>query len=73
MSTTKDLDRLLQGFVDGGLPGCSLQIAQRGNVLYEGYFGYADLDAKAPGHGALHFPFGFHVENPPLRHHDDAL
>ncbi len=48
MSTTKDLDRLLQGFVNGGLPGCSLQIAQRGNVLYEGYFGYADLDAKAP-------------------------
>lgn len=48
MSTTKDLDRLLQGFVDGGLPGCSLQIAQRGKTLYEGYFGYADLQTKEP-------------------------
>lgn len=48
MSTTKDLDRLLQGFVDGGLPGCSLQISQRGKTLYEGYFGYADLQTKEP-------------------------
>ena len=48
MSTIKDLDRLLQGFVDGGLPGCSLQIAQRGKTLYEGYFGYADMEAKTP-------------------------
>ena len=48
MSTIKDLDRLLQGFVDGGLPGCSLQIAQNGKTLYEGYFGCADLDAKTP-------------------------
>ena len=48
MSTVKDLDRLLQGFVDGGLPGCSLQIAQRGKTLYEGYFGYADIEAKTP-------------------------
>ena len=48
MSTAKDLDRLLQGFVDGGLPGCSLQIAQRGKTLYEGYFGYADLQTKEP-------------------------
>jgi len=48
MSTIKDLDRLLQGFVDGGLPGCGLQIAQNGKTLYEGYFGYADIEAKKP-------------------------
>lgn len=48
MSTAKDLDSLLQGFVDRGLPGCSLHIAQKGNTIYEGYFGYADIDAKTP-------------------------
>ncbi len=48
MSTAKDLDRLLQGFVERGLPGCSLHIAQRGNTIYEGYFGYADIETKKP-------------------------
>lgn len=48
MSTVKDIDSLLQGFVDNGLPGCSLQIAQNGQTIYEGYFGYANLDTKAP-------------------------
>lgn len=44
MSTAKNIDQLLQGFVDEGLPGCSLHIAQRGKTLYEGYFGYSDIE-----------------------------
>lgn len=48
MSNFSDLDKLLQGFVDGGLPGCALQIAQNGRTIYEGYFGYADIETKAP-------------------------
>ena len=48
MSGFEKLDALLQGFVDGGLPGCALQIAQRGKTIYEGYFGYADLENRAP-------------------------
>ena len=48
MSNAKNLDRLLQGFVDGGLPGCALQISQRGKTIYEGYFGYADREAGKP-------------------------
>ena len=48
MATAKDMDRLLQGFVDNGLPGCGLKIVQRGNVVYEGYFGKADLETGAP-------------------------
>ncbi len=48
MSTTKDLDRLLQSFVERGLPGCSLKVIQRGSVLYEGCFGVADLDTQKP-------------------------
>ena len=48
MSTVKDMDRLLQSFVDGGLPSCGLKITRRGETVYEGYFGWADLEAKTP-------------------------
>jgi CubicO group peptidase (beta-lactamase class C family) len=48
MADFKDLDALLQDFVDGGLPGCAMQIAQAGKTIYEGYFGYADIDEKKP-------------------------
>ena len=48
MSNKTDLDRLLQGFVDRGLPGCGLKITRRGETVYEGYFGHADVDAKTP-------------------------
>lgn len=29
MSTIRELDLLLQGFVDKGLPGCGLEVRQR--------------------------------------------
>lgn len=48
MANFSDLDKLLQGFVDGNLPGCALQIAQKGKTIYEGYFGCADIKTKAP-------------------------
>jgi len=44
----KDMDRLLQSFVDRGLPGCGCAIAQHGKTIYENYFGCADLETKAP-------------------------
>lgn len=48
MAKVKDMDALLQSFVDNGLPGCGLKIVQRENVIYEGYFGKADLETGAP-------------------------
>lgn len=42
----ENMDLLLQKFVDGGLPGCTLHIAQYGKTLYEGCFGYADVENK---------------------------
>ena len=48
MSNAKDLDRLLQSFVDGGLPGCGLKVTRHGETVYEGYFGSADCEAKTP-------------------------
>ena len=54
MATWKDLDALLQSFVDGAprsagpLPGCGMQVTKNGETIYEGYFGYADLETKAP-------------------------
>jgi len=48
MSTFKDLDNLLQKFVDDGLPGCGMVIAKKGEILYENYFGYADIENNIP-------------------------
>lgn len=48
MSDFRAVDKLLQSFVDGGLPGCSLHIAKNGETLYEGYFGYSDMEKKIP-------------------------
>lgn len=45
MADFKDLDALLQKYVDDGLPGCSMIIAKKGEILYEGYFGWADREA----------------------------
>ncbi len=48
MSEFKDLDAMLQKFVDDGLPGCSCLISKKGEVLYEKYFGYSDIENKVP-------------------------
>ena len=48
MATAKDMDRLLQSLVDRGVPGCGLKVVQRDKVIYEGYFGCADLQTGAP-------------------------
>ena len=46
MSNFRDLDALLQKYVDDGLPGCSCVIAKKGDILYEGYFGYSDVENR---------------------------
>lgn len=48
MSTFKDLDNLLQQFVNDRLPGCGMQIVKKGETLYENYFGYANIEEKKP-------------------------
>ncbi len=48
MSRFSDLNALMQGFVDRGLPGCACTIAQKGEILYEGYFGKADIKNGKP-------------------------
>lgn len=48
MSRFDDLSKLLSGFVTGGLPGCACALAKDGEILWEGYFGYADLERKIP-------------------------
>ena len=48
MANFKDMDALLQKFVDDGLPGCSCVIAKNEEILYEGYFGWADIENKVP-------------------------
>lgn len=48
MSDYKDLDRLLGQFIKEGPAGCGCAIAKAGELLYEGYFGYADIEKKIP-------------------------
>ena len=44
MSNFQTLDRLLQSFVDNGLPGCTLHVTQHGETIYEGFFGMANRE-----------------------------
>lgn len=48
MARFDDMTALLKQFVNDGLPGCGCAIAKDGKTLYEGYFGYADLEEKRP-------------------------
>ena len=48
MSNFRDLDALLQKYVDDGLPGCGCIVAKKGEILYENYFGYSDVENRVP-------------------------
>jgi len=48
MAKFDDLSRLLEKFVKDGLPGCACAVAKEGKTLFEGYFGYADIEDKIP-------------------------
>ncbi len=44
MGTFKNLDRLLDSFTQGTIPGCACVVMQNNEILYEGYSGYADIE-----------------------------
>lgn len=48
MSNFNDLDALLKQFAENGPAGCACAVAKEGKILYQGYFGYADLEEKRP-------------------------
>lgn len=48
MADFKELDLLLQKYVDDGLPGCGCVVAKKGEILYENYFGWADIESQRP-------------------------
>lgn len=48
MAKWKDLDELLRRFTDGTIPGCACAVMREGELVYEGYAGYADVEKKAP-------------------------
>ncbi|WP_182096092.1 serine hydrolase domain-containing protein, partial [Paenibacillus polymyxa] len=48
MSRFDKVDQLLQRFLANGPAGCGCAIAQNGQVLYEGYHGYADVETRKP-------------------------
>ena len=48
MAGFDDLSALLEQFVKKGPAGCGCAVAKDGKTLYQGYFGYADLEEKRP-------------------------
>lgn len=46
MSHYAHLDQLLARFAKENLAGCACAVAKNGEIVYEGYHGYADLDTK---------------------------
>lgn len=46
MSQFKHLDDLLKRFTNDKIPGLACGVAKDGEIIYEGYHGYADLDKK---------------------------
>lgn len=42
MGTFKNLDRLLDSFTQGSIPGCACVVMQNHDILYESYSGFAD-------------------------------
>lgn len=48
MSKFAHLDEFLKNNLKTGPSGCGCAVAKDGEVLYENYFGYADLDKKTP-------------------------
>jgi CubicO group peptidase (beta-lactamase class C family) len=48
MSKYEDLSALMLRFVEKGPAGCACALAKDGKILYEGYFGKADLENSIP-------------------------
>ncbi|MBR6396179.1 MAG: serine hydrolase, partial [Lachnospiraceae bacterium] len=48
MSTAKDMDAFIEENIKRGPTGCGVRLTQNGEVLYERYAGYADLEKKKP-------------------------
>ncbi|MBS7315320.1 MAG: beta-lactamase family protein [Clostridiaceae bacterium] len=48
MADFSKLDAVLREFAEKSVPGCSCAVAQDGKILYEGYYGSADLERGLP-------------------------
>lgn len=44
MGTFKNLDRLLNSFTEGTIPGCGCVVMENNNIIHESYSGYADIE-----------------------------
>ncbi len=44
MGTFKNLDKLLDSFTQGSIPGCACVVMQNHDIIHESYSGYADIE-----------------------------
>ena len=48
MSTYADLTALMEQYASNSLAGCSCALAKDGEIVYENYAGFADLENRVP-------------------------
>ena len=44
MGTFRNLDKLLDSFTQGPIPGCACVVMQNNEIIHESYSGYADIE-----------------------------
>ena len=44
MGNFKNLDKLLDSFTQGTIPGCACVVMQNNEIIHESYSGYADIE-----------------------------
>lgn len=55
MSRFRNMDNLLQSFAEKSVPGCACTIMKKDEIIYEGYAGYADIEARESIHSGSMF------------------
>lgn len=72
MGTFKNLDRLLDSFTQGSIPGCACVVMQNHDILYESYSGFADIERGLKSTN-VPFPPGVHNKTVYLCHRHDTV
>ena len=73
MDRFKKLDELLEEFAKNSVPSCACAVAKDGDIIYEGYYGYADLDTKEAAERKTFVQASFYDQTCDLYDLDDTV
>ena len=72
MGEFQSLSKLLRKYVEDGLPGCGIIIAKHGEILFEEYVGWSDVESRSlcqESPSSASFPF----KNSHIHYVDEVL